>query len=116
MSFVLMFKFDALGTSRERYPQDVTIRRLCNVSPKKRKTIKQLTLSCIRQTFGETKLKILHRKYICTKNSKMTSRTCQGHQPTDVFQGRFQGIHMMPLQNCSNRQQLAFHYFKELIL
>ena len=73
MSFVLMFKFDALGTSRERYPQDVTIRRLWNVSPKKRKTIKQLTLSCIRQTFGETKLKIMHRKYICTRNSKLTS-------------------------------------------
>ena len=73
MSFVLMFKFDALGKSRERYPQDVTIRRLWNVSPKKRKTIKQLTLSCIRQTFGETKLKILHRKYICTRNSKLTS-------------------------------------------
>ena len=42
--------------------------------------------------------------------------TCQGHHPTDVFQGRFQGMHMMPLQNCNNRQQLAFHYFKELIL
>ena len=63
MSFVVIFKIDALETPRERYPPDITLGYLQDVFGtllQKYKTIKQLTLSCFRQTFSEIKLKIMH--------------------------------------------------------
>ena len=55
------------------------------------------------------------KMYLYEKFKTDVLRTSEGRNPTDFFLGCFEDVHWTSLQNFTNKQQLTFKYFTQLI-